>query len=225
SIPVSAFALADHLRIIPAGSLAAEQAQLLLMRGISVVMALGTLAAAYLCAVELRGPRLAILGPLALLLTPVFLYYGKVANLDVPSLCWLAFAFLFFLRICGANRFADYLALGVTAAAAVATKDQAYASLALLPIAIVIANLRRQGERRTAVAAVVDARLLAGAAASLVAYAIFFNLPLNAAGFAAHVHMLATWGGIALVPRTVQGYLALIRMSASLYRLSLGWPL
>ena len=99
SIPVSAFELADRLGMLPAGSVASWASQLALMRAVSVMMALGTLVASYLCGVEMVGPRRAVFAPLALLLTPLFLYYGKMANLDVPALCWFAWAMVAFLRI------------------------------------------------------------------------------------------------------------------------------
>src|SRR5262249_46144748 len=106
---------------------------------------------------------------------------------------------------------------GPPAGAGVATKDQAAASLALVPLAIVAVHA---GRLRSVVP-----WLVAGGVAAAAAFALFFNLPFNSGGFAAHVGMLASWGGIALVPRTAAGYAALTRASLSLYRLSLGWPL
>src|SRR5262249_53253324 len=144
------------------------------------------------------------------------------------SLCWLAWAFLFFLRIWRWNRRADYLRLGLCAAAAVATKDQAYASLALLPVAIVVRNLPGRGARawwKRVALSILDARGMAGCVVAVAAFAVFENLPFNRAGFAAHVRLIATWGGIALVERNAAGYLALVRITLSLFRLSLGWPL
>src|SRR5262249_61237568 len=106
---------------------------------------------------------------------------------------------------------------GPPAGAGVATKDQAAASLALVPLAIVAVHA---GRLRSVVP-----WLVAGGVAAAAAFALFFNLPFNSGGFAAHVGMLASWGGIALVPRTAAGYAVLTRVSLSLYRLSLGWPL
>ena len=144
AVPVSAFEIADRAGILPAGSVASWAGQLALMRAVSVLMALGTLVGAYLCSVELVGPRRAVLGPLALLLTPLFVYYGKMANLDMPALCWFAWAMVAFLRIRRANRLRDYVWLGIAAAGAVATKDQAYANLAFVGVAVIAINAQQQ---------------------------------------------------------------------------------
>jgi hypothetical protein len=122
-LPVSAFSLADALGVLPADGLPSTGAQLAIMRLASVVMSLGALVAAFLCGAELRGPRTGLFATVLLLLTPVFLYYGKVANLDAPALCWFGLAMVAFLRILRHHRREDYVLLGAAAAAAVATKD------------------------------------------------------------------------------------------------------
>ena len=131
--------------MLPSGSVTAWAGQLALMRAVSVMMALGTLVASYLCGVEMVGPRRAVFAPLALLLTPLFLYYGKMANLDVPALCWFAWAMVAFLRIRRAGRFGDYVWLGIASAGAVATKDQAYANLGLVGVAVIVMTARQHG--------------------------------------------------------------------------------
>jgi 4-amino-4-deoxy-L-arabinose transferase-like glycosyltransferase len=186
------------------------------MRAVSVLMGLGTLIAAYLCGVELVGARRAALAPLALLLTPLFVYYGKTANLDIPSLCWFGFAMVAYVRILRGGGLRDYIRLGVAAAASVATKDQAYANLALLALAVVAITARRESAGR---------RILAAAAAALVASAIFHNLLFNFPGFVAHVRLLSTLGDLAIVPRTAAGYARLAGMTLALFRWSFGWPL
>lgn len=214
AIPVSAFELATRLGILSAESLPAHVAQLALMRLVSSLMGLGMLIGTWLCAAELSGPRRAIFAPLVLLLTPLTLYYGKVANLDVPFMCFFAWAMLGFVRVWKAGRLADYLLLGLAAAAAVATKDQAYASLVLLPIAVVVATARTQAW----------ARLLAGGAASLVAFAVLHNVPFNAGGVLEHFRLLSTLGDLAIVPRTAAGYVDMTTLSVRLFRFALGWP-
>ena len=228
AIPVSAFDIADRYAILASGSPASWAAQLALMRVVSVLMGLGTLVAAYLCGVELIGARRAVLGPLALLLTPVFVFYGKTANLDVPSLCWFGWALVAFLRIVRINRLPDYVWLGVAAAGAVATKDQAYANLGLLALAIIIVQARRQaspkwwGKLRSAL---VDSRVLAAGVAAVLASVVFHNLAFNFGGFVSHIKVLSTLGDLAIVPRTAAGYVELTGRTVALFRWSLGWPL
>lgn len=227
SVPVSAFELADRLSILPVFGLEAHTAMLALMRAVSVVMGLGALIGAALCGAEMVGPRRGALGAAALLLTPLFVYYGKTANLDVPSLCFFAWAVLALLRIATRNRLRDYVMLGVAAAASVATKDQMYASVALLPLVPLVAAARDQQARawwRRLAAGLVDARLLWGAAAAAAAFAVFHNVPFNFSGFLAHVKVLYTFPSLALVPRTAAGYVELTTRTIELFRFALGWP-
>jgi hypothetical protein len=229
AVPVSSFELADRLGILPLASTASWAGQLALMRVVSVLMALGALVAAYLCGVELVGPRRAVFPPLALLLTPLFLYYGKVANLDMPALCWFAWAMVAFLRIQRTGTLRDYLWLGIAAAGAVATKDQAYASLALVGAAVVLINARQQTGATTWRArlglALGDRRIWAAGAAAILASAILHNMVFNLRGFVSHVRLLATLGDLAIAPRTAAGCLELTGLTLSLFRWSLGWPL
>jgi hypothetical protein len=228
AIPVSAFEIAGRYSILASDSLLSHVAQLAMMRLVSVIMGLGTLLAAYLCGVELYGPRRAVLATLALLLTPLFVYYGKTANLDIPFMCWFGWALLAFLRILRTNRCADYVRLGLAAAAAVATKDQAYASLALLPLAVVFVNARQQSSPTwwgRLAAAVVDRRVLAAGGAAAVAFAVLHNVMFNFGGIVSHFRLLSNVADIAVVPRTFAGYAELSARTVDSFRLALGWPL
>jgi hypothetical protein len=66
--------------------------------------------------------------------------------------------------------------------------------------------------------------LLAGAAASLVAFAIFHNVVFNAGGVLEHFRLLSTLGDLAIVPRTAAGYADMTTLSVRLFRFALGWP-
>jgi len=227
AVPVSAFDLADRLGILPAGSVASWAGQLALMRLVSVLMALGTLAAAFLCGVEVVGPGRAALAPLVLLLTPLFVYYGKMANLDMPALCWFAWALVAFLRIGRGGALRDYVWLGVAAAGAVATKDQAYANLALVGVgAVVMTAQQHEGSAwwTKLGRALADRRVWAAAAAAALASAAFHNVVFNLAGFVSHIRLLSTLGDLAIVPSTAGGYLALSSLTLALFRWSMGWP-
>jgi len=227
SIPVSAFELADRLGMLPVASVASWAGQLALMRAVSVMMALGTLVASYLCGVEMVGPRRAVFAPLALLLTPLFLYYGKMANLDMPALCWFAWAMVAFLRIRRAGRLGDYVRLGIASAGAVATKDQAYANLGLVGAAVIVMTARQHGGSASwggLGRALADRRVWAAGAAAMLASIVFHNMLFNVAGFAAHIRLLATLGDLAIVPRTFAGFLELLGLTLALFRWALGWP-
>ncbi len=228
AVPMAGFEAAERLGVLVAGGPASWAAQLLVMRAVSVLMGLGTLVAAFLCGVEILGARRAALAPLALLLTPLFVFYGKTANLDVPSLCWFAWAMVAFLRIVRGGRVRDYVWLGIASAGAVATKDQAYASLALVAVAAVAVAARREPARRWWARlgrAMAGKPVLAAAASSLAAFALMHNAVFNLSGAVAHFRLLVTLGDLAIVPPTAAGYAELAGLTLALFRWALGWPL
>jgi 4-amino-4-deoxy-L-arabinose transferase-like glycosyltransferase len=73
-----------------------------------------------------------------------FPYYAKTANLDVPYLFWFALSVLFFLRALRRGRAADFGFFALAAAAAVATKDQAFALYVLTVPFLVWEIIRRR---------------------------------------------------------------------------------
>lgn len=228
AVPMAGFEAAEQLGLLASGGTASWAAQLLVMRAVSVLMGLGTLVAAFLCGVEIMGARRAALAPLALLLTPLFVFYGKTANLDVPSLCWFAWAIVAYLRVLRGGHVADYFWLGVAAAAAVATKDQVYASLGLVAVAVVIVTARREpaGTWWARLGrALTGKRVLAAAASAAVVFALLHNVLFNLPGAVAHFRLLVTLGDLAIEPPTAAGYAGLTGLTISLYRWSLGWPL
>ncbi len=228
ALPVSAFTTAGEIGILAAESLTSAAAQLAMMRVVSVVMGLGVLGAVYVCGAELGGPRQGALAMLALMLTPLFAYYGKVANLDIPALCWFGWAIVGFVRILHRQRLRDYLLFGVMAAAAVATKDQAYANIALLIPAVVWATARAFGEGpwwHRLGRAVVDRRVVLGGASAVAASVVFHNLVFNLDGFVSHMRLLSTLGDIGVVPRTVGGYADLTVLTLRLFPFAFGWPI
>lgn len=228
AVPVSTFVLAEHLWAAAADTVASQAAQLALMRLVSTVMAVGVIGAAYVGGAELGGPRQGVLSALALVLTPLFAYYGKLANLDIPALCWFGWAIVAFIRIVRRQRLGDYVLLGVMAAAAVATKDQAYANVALLIPAVIVVTARARPEAGWLSrwgGALVDRRVLAAGAAAAAASVLFHNLLFNLSGFIAHMRLLSTLGDLAIVPRTVAGYLELTALGGELFAFAFGWPL
>lgn len=227
-LPLAAFEFAEGIPAVTADAFQMYVAQYVVVRLISVLMGLGALAAAYLCAVEMVGARRGVMAPLALALTPLYVFYGKTANLDVPALCWFGWTLVGFIRIQRYGRRRDYVLLGVAAAAAVATKDQSYASLALLVPAVVGFTVSWQPAGpwwRRAMTALVDRGLLAGLAATILASLAFHNVFFNPVGFKEHIRVLSEFNDIAIVPRTAAGAWELTWRTADLWRMSMGWPL
>ena len=125
-------------------------------------------------------------------------------------------------------RSGPYVWLGVAAAGSVATKDQAYANLGLLALAVIIVQARRQASPTwwgKLGSALVDSRVLATGVAAVLASVVFHNLAFNFGGFVSHITLLSTMDDLAAVPRTAAGYAQLTGTSVALFRWSLGWPL
>jgi len=111
---------------------------ILTARLISAAMALGALRFIILLGKRLWDERVGLLAGALFILSPATLYYAKNANLDIPYIFWLAWALLVYVRILEEDRPRDYIQLGLLAAIAVCTKDQAYAFFLLMPVPIII---------------------------------------------------------------------------------------
>jgi 4-amino-4-deoxy-L-arabinose transferase-like glycosyltransferase len=121
------------------------------MTGISTIAKLIAIAMACLLLVTLarivrrtyseRAGRLAVLFAATNL---TFAFYGRVSNLDVPYLTWTLLALAALLDLVQRGTHKSYLTFALCAAAAVATKDQAYASFVLAaPLFLVVLPLLR----------------------------------------------------------------------------------
>ncbi len=109
---------------------------ILAARLVSTAMALGVLGLIYVIGRRLWDERTGLAAALLFALSPVTLYYAKNANLDIPYVFWLALTLFFCVRILQENRRRDYLWLGLSAALAVCTKDQAYGFILPMPIVL-----------------------------------------------------------------------------------------
>ena len=227
AIPVAVVQFAQRSGLLFVDTWSAS-VQLFAMRSISVLMGLGTLGATYLIGVELSGPRRAWFGAAALLFTPTLVYYAKTANVDMPYVFWLSLSFLAFVRIVRRGSLADHVALGVTAAAAVGTKDQAYGFYVLVPFAVLALEgmRRRQRGAPLSLAVVWDRKLLCGAVAAVITFALIHNLAFNMSGFVGHVRaMLDMADGSRDYPPTVAGQMQLAVATLQSLRFGFGWPM
>lgn len=108
-------------------------------RLVSVVMSLATI---YLvaCMGELMGGRRAGLFAAAVCaVNAAFTYYGQVSNLDGPYMFWSVLSLLAWMRLFSTHDLKQLRIATLTAAAAIATKDQAYAVFILsMPAALLL---------------------------------------------------------------------------------------
>ncbi|MBX3206651.1 MAG: glycosyltransferase family 39 protein [Labilithrix sp.] len=114
-------------------------------------------------------------------------YYAHTTNLDLPALFWASAALLALVLALESDEPRRLRRVGVLAAFAIATKDQAYAVFALsMPAVLVAWTLARPPSRRTDVLreALVCAAIVVGLVLVLDA------APFNPTGFAARVRFL-----------------------------------
>ncbi|MEZ5331976.1 MAG: glycosyltransferase family 39 protein [Thermoanaerobaculia bacterium] len=154
-----------------------ETARFLASRLLSTLMALATLWLLYRVA-RVGENRSTALWTVALAAPSLpFVYYAKTANLDGPYVFWFVFSALFYLRALARGRAADYLGLGLTAACAVATKDQAYGLYVLMPLLLALDLARRRREQGgSGWGALADRRLWLGAAGATAVLVVVFWL-------------------------------------------------
>lgn len=158
-------------------------------RVLSLAFALGTLLAVYRCGREIDGEWTGVLAATLLGLSVPFVFYAKMANLDLPYLFWFALSLLFFLRALKEARPADFARFGLAAALAVATKDQAFA-LYVFTVPVLVWEIRER--RRTAEAHgsfLIDRRLVL-LVGGLGGYLLLGGLVFDAAGWTEHVRLI-----------------------------------
>ena len=156
-------------------------------------MAVGMVLLVYLSARELLPDGPALFAALLAGLCAPLAYYAKTANLEAPYLFWFSAALLAYLRLLKRHRLRDYVALAACAAAAIATKDQAYGLFVLMAPAVALALHRHRaasGQKASALATLSDRRLLAAAATAVGGVVVLDNAWLDPSGFAAHLRLI-----------------------------------
>lgn len=141
-------------------------------------------------------PRIHGTGPLLAWLvglSPVYVFYAKMVNLDVPYLFWFVASLLAYVRILEGHALRDYLAFGLLAAAAICTKDQAYALYVLPSIWLPFALARWRDDRpgfRGALQALIDRRMVLGALAGAAAFLIVHNVLVDPSELREHLRVM-----------------------------------
>jgi len=145
ALPVGAFALAHAPSLSPHDVIATitQPATMTyfaeLGRLVNLVMSLGIIWCVAEMARLVAGLRAGLLAAIACALNFGLTYYGQVSNLDVPYLFWACLALLWCMRAVTEHAPRRFWLAALFAAAAVATKDQAYALFLLsLPLFLVL---------------------------------------------------------------------------------------
>ncbi len=159
-------------------------------RLVSLAMSLGIIWCIGEMARLVAGARAGLLAAGACALGVVLTYYGQVSNLDVPYLFWSSLSLLLVMRGVTQHQPKLFWWAALLAAAAVATKDQAYAIFALsLPLFLLAWFAADPWPRRHARNVLVT--LLLAATASLAALLLVDGAITNPAGFARRLAFLA----------------------------------
>ena len=190
----------------------------LLARLVSVAMGVATVVFTALTAAELFGLRAAVLAGVVLLSSPVTVYYAHTTNLDIPYLCWTTAGLWLAVRVVrGDAAVRTHVLLGTAAALAIATKDQAYACFALLPVPILW--------RRWQAGRPLDTALLAALASFAAVYALASLLAVDPSGYLGHARQLTGPANpYAGVPLSAARVVRVSLRTASATASTLGWP-
>jgi hypothetical protein len=176
--------VANQLGWLTVHSEAAQLAMTITGRLLTVVMAMATALAVAVLTARAIDQRHA--WPAALLagcFLP-FAFYAKATNVDLPFVCWFAWSLVCLHALWSSTDVLHHgtirsaVALGMTAAAAVGTKDQA-AALYVLPALLLVWRFgrTRNGWRV----------LAAGAVSAAAALALIYNVPANPRGLPLHI--------------------------------------
>jgi hypothetical protein len=186
----------------------ALSALILIARCISALMAVGTVWTTYHIGKAIFDKTAGLFAGLLLACSPLMIYYAHTGNLDIPYLFWTALAVLMFVRLLQEPAARWYGLLGVFAALAIATKDQAYALFVFIPPALIFLFLRGHLEN--------DVRQFCqraglGFLCATGAYLLASNLVFNFEGWLAHVGYITgpATDRYQTYERTLSGYFGL----------------
>ena len=179
-------------------------------RYLSVVMAMLTLVLTALIGEMTVGARRGAIAAVFLLSVPIFVFYGKTTNVDMPYLFWVALATLMLVRAIQSRSVRDYALLGAAVALAVATKDQAYGffpgAAAVLLWVVASETPAEWSWPKRLVATVRDRRLWSGLLACIAVYVLVSGVLWNPEGVKAHFTMIVQGPQpFRMFPRTVAG--------------------
>ncbi len=220
--------LARRAGLLHADGAELDRALALAGRLVSLLMATGTVWLVARVGRELGDAWAGILAAALLAFGATFVYYAKTANLDEPYLFWFALSLLFYVRLLDRHRMRDYVLFAATAAAAVATKDQAYGLYVLTVPAVASAlhaHRRTEGDRRI-LATLTDPRLVIAAGVGFVVLVVLDNVVFNPEGFAAHLQVIAGPAShpFRMFTNDLAGHLALMRQTVRHLAFAMGLP-
>ena len=205
----------------------------LIARLVSMVMGTAIVGLLFVITRRLFGVTSALFAALVVAFSFPFVYYAHTSNVDIPYVFWFTLGLLFYVRLLEGGKNRDYALLGVCLALAVATKDQAYGLIPLVPIALVWFRVRRlrSDERPSRVenlfVSIPWGQLGLTLLAFVGTYVLAANIVTNWSGYLRHVDYIIHEGSAPYqqFPNTVSGHVAFLFQTISRLALSLNIPL
>ena len=158
----------------------------LIGRGVNLLLILATVALTYCIARRLIDRWSALFAAWIVATSYPFVFYAHTTNQDAAYLFWLVLALWAAIAAAESSSRKSFVVLGIAAAMAMATKEQGFALLLVLPLLIIVARLRQRPVYRpfwtTLWEAIWNRGTLAAALASVVTFAIAANAIINPLG-------------------------------------------
>ena len=168
----------------------------IITRGISLVMAVGTMYCCYRVGKTLFPNHPAIFGSIIIGFSPAIVYYVHTETLDLPMLFWFSSALYCYIRVLQTFRLKYYIWLAILAALSTATKDYAYGTFVLLPIPLVWYLAREEYKTVNAITlfqSLVNRRHVTALLVFVASFVAAENVLWNPSGFLKHM-VLASGG-------------------------------
>jgi hypothetical protein len=118
---------------------------ILIARCLTVLMAVAAGLGIWMATRRLvRDDLAALTAAVASMIGAAFTYFAHLGNVDIPSMCWVAWSLYFYVRAVESSSWKDCLWLGVFAALAVTTKDAVAGMLPGMAVVLLAAEILRR---------------------------------------------------------------------------------
>jgi len=224
------FLILHKLHALNMNSLPVYTTLFYLGRFLSVLMGVAIVFFVYKCGQEIYDRRSSLFAALMTSLIVPFVYYSKMANLDVPYIFWFMLSLFFFIRILKSHQTKYYVLLAIAAVFSLCTKDQVYGLYFLMPLVIFFSDWmykKKANNSLTLFQALLDRNYLISSVVAIVVFLTVHNVFFNFRGFFNHFRLII---GQARVPfqiyeNTFFGQMRLLWQTLRQIQFSLGWPL
>lgn len=202
---------------------------LFLGRLLTLALSLILVVLVYLWAQELGvGVRGAIFAAAITSFNPIFAFYSKTTNLDVPYTMWFVASMLFLTRAIRGNKQTDYILFAVFATLAICTKDQAYGLYVLIVPVVLFSSYkiaREQSSGALESGIWVAKSLFLPAIISGALFIIIYLIPFNIDGFEAHFKLIVgpASENYRIYENSLSGHFKMMVQSIKQVSFAMGW--